>query len=381
VSFVDMSKKEQIAHLRANLQTEVDTGYLYATLAESETQPEIAAVYRNLQASEDSHAELWKGQLKEVGVDLPALRPSVRSRILGWIGKKFGAEMVLPTLLESEQQMGFASLQAKQDHGTAASGGEDTHSRLLKAIQDGHGSKLDGSGLARLEGRHRAAGGNALRAAVLGANDGLVSNMSLVMGVAGATMSNTGILITGFAGLLAGSISMALGEWLSVQSSRELYARQIAIETEELELSPEAEEAELSLIYQAKGLPKEQAQAFARKLMAQPPVAIDTLAREELGIDPHELGGSAWTAAITSFLLFAIGAIVPVVPFLLLTGTLAIIVGFVVSALGLFVIGASITLFTGRSIVYSGLRQMLFGLTAAGITYGIGRILGVAIAG
>src|SRR6185295_12048464 len=176
--------------------------------------------------------------------------------------------------------------------------------------------------LARLEGRHRS-GGNALRAAVLGASDGLVSNLSLVMGVAGASVPGGTILLTGLAGLVAGACSMAMGEWLSVTSSRELNQQQIAVEADELQRMPDEEKEEMVLIYQAKGLDEAAARALADRLMANKDTALDTLVREELGIDPDELGGSAWTAAGTSFLLFAAGAIVPVAPFFWLDGTAA----------------------------------------------------------
>ena len=376
-----MNQRKQLARFRANLQTEIDTGFLYEVLANAESRADIAAVYRNLVREEQGHAGLWRAKFAELGVAPPDLGPSPRARFMGWIARRLGPQFVLPTLIEAEQQMGFSARRAKHEHGARMTGGEDSHGRLLEAIVSGPGGGLDGNSLAQLEGRHRGAGGNALRAAVLGANDGLVSNMSLVMGVAGAAVSNSGILIAGFAGLLAGSISMALGEWLSVQSSRELYARQIEIESEELELSPESEARELALIYQAKGLPPDMAETLAHRLMADKSVAIDTLAREELGIDPDELGGSAWVAAITSFLLFALGAILPVLPFLLLRGAWVVPASLLVSALGLFGIGASITLLTGRNVLYSGVRQMLFGLTAAAVTYGIGHLLGVAIAG
>jgi len=256
---------------------------------------------------------------------------------------------------------------------------ERSHARLLSAIVGQTG--LDGNALDRFEGRHRAIGGNALRAAVLGANDGLVSNLSLVMGVAGAELSGQTILVTGLAGLLAGACSMAMGEWLSVQSARELNQRQLAIEAEEIETVPEEEQQELALIYEAKGLTEDEAKAIAAKLMADKDSALDALAREELGIDPQELGGSAWAAAGTSFVLFAGGAIVPVAPFLLLTGTSAVIVSILASALALFLVGAAITLFTGRNLLSTGLRQLLFGAVAAGATYGIGRLLGVTLAG
>lgn len=189
------------------------------------------------------------------------------------------------------------------------------------------------------------------------------------------------ILITGFAGLLAGACSMASGEWLSVQSSRELYGRQIRIEKQELEQAPEEEEEELALIYEAKGLPPDQAQELAARIIQNQATALDTLAREELGVVPEELGGSAWMAGLTSFFLFATGAIIPVSPFLFLQGEIALWMSLLLSGLALFLIGAGITLLTGRSVLFSGSRQVLFGLVASGITFGIGRLLGVSLSG
>jgi VIT1/CCC1 family predicted Fe2+/Mn2+ transporter len=222
-------------------------------------------------------------------------------------------------------------------------------------------------------------GGNALRAAVLGANDGLVSNLSLVMGVAGAAAAEKTILLTGLAGLVAGACSMAMGEWLSVNSSRELYQRQIDIEASELEQAPEEEIEEIALIYEAKGLPRLQAQALAKQMMANKDTALDTLVREELGIDPAELGGSAWAAAGTSFLLFSLGAIFPVAPFFLLTGSPAVLASLAASGAALAAIGAGTSLFTGRGVVFSALRQLLVGYAAAAITYGIGTLAGVTL--
>jgi vacuolar iron transporter family protein len=174
---------------------------------------------------------------------------------------------------------------------------------------------------------------------------------------------------------------MAMGEWLSVQNSRELYQRQIAVEEEELAMAPQDEEEEMALIYQAKGLSAEEARSLAAKLMADPASALETLAREELGIDPGELGGSAWEAALTSFFLFAAGAVVPLAPFFLLHGAAAVIASLLCSSAALFCLGAAITLLTGRNALYSGFRQLLFGLVAAGLTYGVGRLVGVSIAG
>jgi vacuolar iron transporter family protein len=216
---------------------------------------------------------------------------------------------------------------------------------------------------------------------VLGANDGLTSVLSLVMGVAGAGLASHAILITGLAGLLAGAISMALGEWLSVQSSRELHTKQIAIEKAEIDASPAEEVAELSLIYESRGIEASKARQLASAIMSNKDTALDTLVREELGINPEDLGGSPWEAAITSFVLFAIGAFIPVAPFIFLEGTNAILVSIVCAVFGLFGIGAATTLFTGRTVAYSGLRMVIFGLCAAAVTFTIGRILGVNVTG
>ena len=174
---------------------------------------------------------------------------------------------------------------------------------------------------------------------------------------------------------------MALGEWISVQSSRELYEKQIRTEREEILQAPAEEAEELALIYQARGLQESAAHQLASQMMSNRETAVATMVREELGIDVEELGGSAWEAAITSFVLFALGAIIPVIPFLFLAGMQAVILSSILSAGGLFMIGAAITLFTGRSIWYSGFRQMVFGLTAAAITYLIGHLIGVNVAG
>jgi VIT1/CCC1 family predicted Fe2+/Mn2+ transporter len=255
------------------------------------------------------------------------------------------------------------------------------HARVLESLLSKSKKGVDGSFLGQVEGRHRNVGGNALRAAVLGANDGLCSNLSLVMGVAGATVDHRTILLTGIAGLLAGACSMAMGEWVSVTSARELAEREVRIERSELEESPEEEREELQLIYEAKGLSPREAHEVSSQLIRDPKTALDALAREELGIDPAELGGSAWVAAATSFFLFAIGAIVPVLPFFFMTGMRATEASVAAGGVGLFAMGAAITLFTGRSVFFSGGRQLLLGFAAAGATFAIGRLIGVAVTG
>jgi VIT1/CCC1 family predicted Fe2+/Mn2+ transporter len=257
-------------------------------------------------------------------------------------------------------------------------GTETNHVKILKALFENE-SKISGSSLARFETRHRSVGGNALRAAVLGGNDGLISNFSLVMGIAGATMGQEGVLVAGIAGLLAGALSMAMGEWISVKSSQELSENQMELEKDELESNPEGEMQELSLIYMAKGIPPEQAKQMANEVMSDKSTALDILVKEELGINIEEIKGSAIEAAIYSFLLFSVGAIIPVIPFIFTSGTKAIVLSVLFSIAGLFIIGASITLFTGKSVWFSGFRQVLFGLAAAAITYGIGHLIGTYI--
>ena len=363
------------------MQDEVDGALIYKALAAAEQQPALSRVYGRLAETEDAHAAFWEGKLRASGSPVPPRRPRWRARVLAMLARRVGSQFVLPTLVGNERADTGKYANVAEAQGTSLSADEASHSRVLQAIRHSSTGVMEGSALAELEGRHRAGGGNALRAAVLGANDGLLSNLSLVMGVAGAQMGGAEILVTGLAGLLAGAGSMALGEWLSVQSSRELYQRQIAIEAEEIRVAPDEEREELALIYQAKGLPEAQARDLAARLIAQSDTALDTLAREELGIDPKELGGSAWQAAITSFLLFALGAIVPVAPFTIWSGQLAVMASLTLSGLVLFAIGAGITLLTGRSVFYSGMRQVLFGLAAAALTFGVGRLIGVSLTG
>ena len=368
----------------SNLTDERNAVLVYQGLAEVEANPNMAEIYRKMAEVEQHHVELWTKELEQAGIQIPAFRPSWRTRVFRWIAKRFGPEAVLPSLISIEQgaNNNYSQQMAQPEPAfrkmTQDEGG---HARLLSRIAASSANGLEGSSVAKLEGRHKATGGNALRAAVLGANDGLVSNLSLVMGVAGAALSNKSILITGMAGLLAGAISMALGEWLSVQSSRELYQHQINIEAKEIETNPEEEAGELALIYQARGFEPEQARAMSAKIMEDRVGAIETLAREELSLDPKELGGSAWEAAITSFALFALGAIIPVSPFFFLHDMPAVIVSIGVSILGLFFIGAAITLFTGKPVVTAGIRQVLFGLAAAAVTFTLGKLIGGSLGG
>jgi vacuolar iron transporter family protein len=361
-----------------NIQTEIDTCYLYQKLAENEPDATIADVFRQMSEIEKGHAEAFA---KRENVSLEHLiQPSWRAKTLNTIGRVFGYDYILGVLMETEKSISTNIISTKKKHNREITGSETNHVKILRSILEKE-EKVTVKQLSKFEKRHRSVGGNAIRAAVLGGNDGLVSNFSLVMGIAGATSGNQGVLLAGLAGLLAGALSMALGEWISVTSSKELYENQMELEMDELETNPEGEEKEIALIYMAKGIPEIQALEMASEIMKDTGQAHTLLVQEELGINAEELKGSATEAAIYSFVLFSIGAVIPVLPFIFLKGMQAVAISVALSAFGLFLIGAAITLFTGKNVWFSGLRQVLFGLAAAAITFGIGRIIGVAIAG
>jgi len=359
-----------------SIQTEVDACYLYQRLAEHEADPVIADVFRKMSEIEKGHAESFlKAHHFNIDVFPP---PSLRAKILDKIGSWFGYDYILDILMDTEKSISKAIVSEKVKRNMVLTGSENNHVKILQSILDNE-QKVSGNAFTRFEKGHRSVGGNAIRAAVLGGNDGLVSNFSLVMGVAGATNGQSGVLIAGLAGLLAGALSMSLGEWISVKSSQEVYENQMEIEMEELEMDPEGERQELALIYIAKGIPAEQAHEMSHEIMLDKTKAHDMLVREELGINTEELKGSPMEAALFSFFFFAIGAIIPVISFFFSSGFQSIYLSVLFSTIGLFAIGAAITLFTGKSFWYSGFRQVLFGLAAAAVTFGIGKLIGVAI--
>ncbi|MGO9179116.1 MAG: VIT1/CCC1 transporter family protein [Candidatus Limnocylindrales bacterium] len=367
-----------IRRYRENLQGEIDGTALYLAMADGEKDPPLKELYQRLAETEQRHGAVWEQRLRAAGVDTSRLGPSWRARVLMIVARRLGAGVVAPTVAEQEgRSQGMYDAQPEAA-GTSLPQDERSHARLFRELAGGKG--LAGSELARIEGRHRSTGGNALRAAVLGASDGVLSNTSLIMGVAGAAVSHGAVVVAGLAGLLAGAFSMGVGEWVSVQSARELYSHQIRVEREELEAIPEEEEVELALIYQSKGVPEDQARRLAKQIIGgDPRIALDTLSREELGIDPQDLGGSAYEAAFTSFLLFGSGALVPLLPFLVSSGTPAIVASLVLAGFALFGVGAAITIVTAQSALRSGLRQVAFGLAAAAVTFGIGHLVGLLI--
>jgi vacuolar iron transporter family protein len=374
-----MTPRTDIERYRENWQDEVDSAAEYRAMAESEPDQKIAKVYSNLAKMEEAHIAFWEDRLRSAGEKVGERRPSWRSRVVAWMARRLGPDAVVSTIAAKEAADRNVYVKQPETSGTRMSAQEQWHTRVLGQLLRTQHQGLSGSFLGRLEGRHRAVGGNALRAAVLGANDGLCSNLSLVMGVAGASLNRHGILITGVAGLVAGACSMALGEWVSVTSARELAEREIRIESSELQEDPKSEGEELQLIYESKGLSGDEAKRVVDQMLSDKTATLDALAREELGIDPTELGGSAYEAAVASFMLFALGAMVPILPFLVTEGRVAVMTSVGLSGLALFAIGAAITIFTGVTLWRSGSRQLALGLGAAGITFVIGRVIGATL--
>jgi VIT1/CCC1 family predicted Fe2+/Mn2+ transporter/rubrerythrin len=369
----------RVQRYRANVQAELDRTTVYASMAEAERDPDLARGFRRMAEAEQRHADFWRRQLAELDPQSPPQSPSRRARLLARLASRFGSRLVLPAAasLETAEQETYES-QPEADR-TTIPADERSHARVLDAAVEASTTRLSATLLASLMGRRRGVSGNALRAAVLGANDGLVSNLSLVMGVAGASFDSRTVLITGLAGLLAGAFSMAMGEWISVQSSRELHQRLLDREAEEIATDPEHEHAELVTLYQRRGFLPAEARSLADRVMSDKDSALQAMAREELGFDPEELGGSAWIAAIASFLLFTLGAIIPVFPFAVTGGDTAVVLSVAASSLALLGIGAATAQLTGRGSRRLALRQLVIGLGAAAVTYGAGYLVGAAV--
>jgi VIT1/CCC1 family predicted Fe2+/Mn2+ transporter len=368
----------------ANLKLERDAIALYDALARIEKDERRAHAFQTIAGNERRHAGIWATKLREGGADVPEPGPPrVRIRFIVLLARLFGTRAVsdLVKALEGDEEEAYDAQASPEVAAIAAD--EREHAQIWKRL-DGRevapvrAHPVGGDG--RSERWHRTGQSGTLRAVIFGVSDGLVSNLSLVMGVAGATaVEPRFILLAGIAGLLAGSFSMAAGEYISMQSQRELYERQIALERAELNAMPAEEEAELARIYRSKGFSTDEAGTIAHRIFQDPERALETLIREELGLDPDELG-SPWGAAFGSFAAFAVGASIPVVPYLFGGGPAIFTITIVASLIGLFAVGAGVSLITGRGTLFSGSRQVLIGIAAAAVTFLVGRLIGVSIA-
>ena len=383
-----------------NLKLERDAIVLYDALAAIEKDPTRADAFRRIATNERRHAGIWAAKLAELGATVPPPDgPRPRVRFIMLVARLFGTRTVaeLVKALEGDEENAYDAQEASPEVAAIAAD-EREHAEIWDRLAAGKALETDRAGTAdrdgvtaarratsvadigRRETWHRAGSrSGTLRAVIFGVSDGLVSNLSLVMGVSGASASPQFVLLAGIAGLLAGSFSMAAGEYISMQSQRELFERQIALERAEMEAMPEEEEAELAAAYRAKGFARDEATRIAHRLFQDPEAALDILVREELGLDPDELG-SPWGAAIGSFIAFGIGAAIPVIPFLFGGGPLITAISLGASLVALFAVGAGVSMLTGRSLVFSGLRQLGIGLGAAVVTYLIGSVIGVGVA-
>ena len=367
---------EERALSLANLKLERDAIILYDRLSQIEKEPERAAAFERIAKNERRHAQIWAERLERAGVTVPPPgAPRMRVRLIITLARLLGTRRVadLVLSLEGDEETAYAGQMTPETAAIAAD--EREHAQIWERLQ---GGQQEGKAATPEEAWHRGGRSGTMRAAVFGASDGLVSNLSLVMGVAGATTDNHFIVLAGVAGLLAGAFSMAAGEYISMQSQRELFEHQIAIEREEMRVMPDVEAGELAAIYRRKGVPRADAERIANHLMADPDIALDTKLREELGLDPDELG-SPWGAASSSFITFAVGAFIPLLAFLLGTGTPAFVSSLVVSGVGLFAIGGAVSLVTGRGVLFGGARQIVIGALAAGVTYAVGTVIGTAV--
>jgi VIT1/CCC1 family predicted Fe2+/Mn2+ transporter len=334
-------------------EEEKRSAWLYRVVAECERGTPRAALFDELAQAADDQADIWLAAIAQRGDPAPApFQPDLRTRVVAGLTRVFKPR-AMHSVLAAMKVRGMVLYTQASPHPTP------TH-------RDDIGK------------RHRSgAAGNALRAGVFGINDGLVSNAALIFGVAGAAADSSILVLTGVAGLLAGAFSMAAGEYVSMRSQREMFEYQIGLERDELEKYPDEEAAELALIYAAKGIHPDEARRLADTLMEDPERALDTLAREELGLNPDDLG-SPWVAALSSFSAFTAGAALPLLPFVF-GHDHALAASMSLTGLGLFAVGASMSLFTGRHALLSGLRMLVIGGAAGLATWFIGAWLGVSL--
>lgn len=327
-----------------NWHEEMRSAYLYAVMAEHEQNILHKKLFSDLKEAAEKQARIWEKRMVEHGMQPPFLfKPDLRTRIVAWLIKVIGTRN-MQNILSAMKIRGMSVFSYQHN--------EHKHITFSSA--------------------------NNLRAAIFGINDGLISNMSLILGMAGGNANQSIIVLAGVAGLLAGACSMGAGEYISVRSQREVYEYQIEIEKQELAEYPEEEAQELNLIYQARGIPTEDASKLAKFMVSNPDTGLNVLAREELGLNPDELV-SPIGAMLSSFFAFSVGAVLPLLPFLFSHHVANIYISIGITAVTLFVIGAILSLFTDRNPILLGLRMLAVGTIAGALTFFIGKLLGVAM--
>ena len=354
----------EIERYWSNYQDEVDGAALYRALGALEMDPRISAVYDRLAAAEDGHAEFWASRLTSAGESPPTERtPSWRTRCVISLARWFGPAIVLPSVAAMERAASTKYDNQPDSPGEMAAS-ERSHARVVGALGELAGDRRGG------------AASNPIPAVLIGVNDGLVLNLALMSGLTGAGLPSGSVALAGLIGRVAGAGSKGTAAWLKIRSARELFERQIETQASELAAAPAAEREELALIYQVRGYSEAQARELAEQVMRDGATALGTLAREEARIDPEDLTASPLMAVANAVLLFASGAIVPLLGFIFVTGAAALWVAGILSAAALFGIGVALTVFTGSNAVYSGARQVGIGAAVALGAYAVGVLLG-----
>lgn len=357
-----------------NWHDEMEAIMLYTQMASWESNPRKKKIYQRLASMEKEHASIWEAELKKLGVK-PVFRPRLKAQLLSIMGKLIGHRSLLEFLERGEAIVGYGrQVKDFKDQGLKKTlnmiiPDEKGHSKLLNELSGPRGP---------LKGERWHQGGGSIRDIVFGMNDGLLSTFSLIAGVAGGISNNSIVLLAGLAGAIAGAISMAAGAYVSTKAEKEVFEKHLQMEKSELETMPETEEEELALLYELKGMSKRMARGVARKILSNKEIALTTMAKEELGLDPEDLGDPL-KAGIMSGTAFTLGAAVPVIPWVLLHGKLALYVSIFLSLGGFFLIGMGRTIVTGKNPWRSGLEMFIIGTVSAIITYLIGNIIGVSV--
>ena len=351
-------------------QDEADAAFLYRLLADAEPESGRQDVYRRLAAVEDRHAALWRKLLSEAGIECGTPAPSRRARLLAWTARRFGPGVLTTLLLREEgrEVKGYMDMYERTDAGAA----KDT-ALLLARESAQHAETLGGLAGKSGEPWHQTESGGFLRNVVYGFNDGLTANFGLVAGVIGAAVAPHVVLLSGVAGMVADALSMGSSGYLAAKSEQEVYEHEIAMEKEEIRLMPEVEAEELALVYEAKGVPRDAARRMATDVMKDPERALAEKVREELKIgEQHSTPlREGWITGTAT----AVGAVIPVAPFMVLHGAAAMWTAFGIAMASHFAVGAARSVFTGRGVFRSGIDMFVVGLGVAAVGYVVGDVI------